>query len=71
MTPSSCGKPITNDGKNEIKKMIKNSIAKNGIIAFEICCSGTPETPDATNRTSPIGGVARPIERLHTITTPK
>lgn len=51
--------------------MIRNSTAKNGRIALEIFCSGTPDTPEATNKTSPIGGVARPIDKFAHITTPK
>ena len=39
-------------------------MARNGRIAFEIDSIFSPETEEATNSTSPIGGVASPTVRL-------
>ena len=48
--------------------MIKNitiaSTAKKGNIAFAIVSTLSPETDDATKRTSPMGGVANPTVKL-------
>ena len=40
------------------------STAKNGNIAFAIVSTLSPDTEDATNKTRPIGGVAKPTVKL-------
>ena len=45
-------------------KITTTSTARKGRIAFEIDSILSPETEDATKRTSPMGGVARPTVRL-------
>ena len=51
-------------GKYVIRKITKTSTAKNGNIAREMASTFTPDTDDATNNTSPMGGVARPTVKL-------
>ena len=47
-----------------IKKITNTSTAKKGRIAREIASIFSPETEDATNKTSPIGGVANPTVKF-------
>ena len=47
-----------------IIKITTTSIARKGRIAFEIDSILSPETEDATKRTSPMGGVARPTVKF-------
>ena len=51
-------------GKYVIKNITIASIAKKGKIAFAIVSTFSPDTDDATNKTSPIGGVANPTVKL-------
>jgi hypothetical protein len=51
-------------GTYVIRKITNISTNKNGIIALAIASTRSPDTDDATKRTNPIGGVARPTVRL-------
>ena len=51
-------------GTYVIRKITTTSTARNGRIAFEIVSTFSPDTDDATNRTNPIGGVARPTVKF-------
>ena len=44
--------------------MTKTSTAKKGKIAFAIVSTLSPETEEATNKTNPMGGVAKPTVKL-------
>ena len=62
--PVNNGIVIDNDGKYVIRKITIISTAKKGNIAFAIVSTFSPETEDATNKTNPIGGVAKPTVKL-------
>ena len=62
--PVNKGIVIDIDGKYVIKNMTKTSTAKKGKIAFAIVSTLSPDTDDATNKTNPMGGVAKPTVKL-------
>ena len=62
--PVNNGIVIDNDGKKVIKKITIISTAKKGNIALAIVSTLSPETEVATNKTNPIGGVARPTVKF-------
>ena len=52
------------DGKKVIRNITTTSTARKGRIAFEMDSIRSPDTLEATNKTSPMGGVARPTVKL-------
>ena len=51
-------------GKYVIRNITIASTAKKGNIAFAIVSTLSPDTDEATKRTSPIGGVANPTVKF-------
>ena len=62
--PVSNGIVIESAGKYVIKKITTTSTARKGRIALAIVSTFSPDTEEATNKTKPIGGVAKPTVRF-------
>ena len=62
--PVNKGIVIDIEGKYVIKNITKTSTAKKGKIAFAIVSTLSPDTDEATNKTNPMGGVAKPTVKL-------
>ena len=64
MFPKNLGIARDTAGMYVIIKITTTSTARNGRIDFAIDSILSPETEEATKRTRPIGGVARPTVRF-------
>ena len=62
--PVSNGIVMESAGKYVIKKITTTSTARKGRIALAIVYTFSPDTEEATNKTKPIGGVAKPTVRF-------